>query len=94
MPAASTTASAMHPLQLLTPGEAARVARVTVHTLRSWKEAGLLAHTQNSLGRGRLHCIQDLRAVRPSASETGGWDTRRHAAQAAGPVDAAEEAVQ
>lgn len=91
---APTTASAVDPLQLLTPGEAARVARVTVHTLRSWDEAGLLPHTQQSLGRGRLYCIQDLRTVRPSARHTGGWDTRRQAAQAAGLVVAAQEDVQ
>lgn len=70
---APTTAGAVDPLQLLTLGEAARVARVTVHTLRSWDEAGLLPHTQQSLGRGRFYCIQDLRAARPSARHTGGW---------------------
>lgn len=57
--------SMLDPSQLLTPGEAARVARVTVGTLRSWDTAGRLPHTQESLGVGRLYWIQDLRAVRP-----------------------------
>jgi hypothetical protein len=62
------------PLQLLTPAEAARIAGVKVHTLRSWDVAGRLPHTQLAPDGGtRRHAIQDLRRMKARFKADGVW---------------------
>ncbi|WP_448620058.1 recombinase family protein [Geodermatophilus sp. URMC 65] len=74
LPAAAPTAPATDPLQLLTPAEAARVAGVKVHTVRSWDVAGHLPHTQMAPdGATRRYAIQDLRKMRSRYKTNGLW---------------------
>ena len=56
--------------------EAARIAGVKVHTVRSWDVAGHLPHTQMAPdGATRRYAIQDLRKMRPRYKTNGVWVT-------------------